>query len=86
MNMVYILISEEKGGVYASMNNMTGQEVVQMFTHEDDAERFRILLEADDKNEDLKVQYTEQETAINNCKVFGYSYTIVDSDEFIIPT
>ena len=35
--MVYILVSEEKGGVYASMNNQTGQKVVQMFKAEDDA-------------------------------------------------
>jgi|AP86_3_1055499.scaffolds.fasta_scaffold294429_2 hypothetical protein len=86
MNLVYILLSEKSGGVYAAMNNMTGQKVVQIFLNEDDAERFRLLLEADDKHQDLEVQCTEQETVINNCKVFGYSYSIIDSDEFIIPT
>ena len=70
---VYILVSEEKGGVYASMNNQTGQKVVQMFKAEDDAERFRLLLEADERDQDLQVQCTEQETVITNCKVFGLS-------------
>lgn len=84
--MVYILVSEEKGGVYATVNNVTNAKVVQMFTVEDDAERFRLLLEADEKEQDLQVQCTEKETVINNCKVFGYSFSIIDSDEFIIPT
>ena len=81
---VYILVSEEKGGVYASMNNQTGQKVVQMFKAEDDAERFRLLLEADERDQDLQVQcIVEQETVITNCKVFGYSYSIIDSDELL---
>ena len=83
--MVYILLSEKSGGVYASASS-DGEKVVQMFKQEDDAERFRLLLEADGKEHDLEVQCTDEDTVVSNCKVFGYRYSIIDSDEFIIPT
>jgi len=81
---IYILLSQKSGGVYASAT-ADGNKVVQMFKHEDDAERFRLWLEADGKDADLTVESTDLDTVVGNCKVFGYSYSIIDSDEFIIP-
>lgn len=82
--MVYILLSEESGGVYAAQAD-DGTKVVQMFAEQDDAERFLTWLEADDKAQDLKVQCTEKESVIGNCQIFGYSYSIIKPNEFVIP-
>lgn len=81
---VYILLSEEKGGVYATSTE-DGIKVVQMFEDSDDAERFRLWLEADGKDEDLVVQETDRESVISNCQMYGYRYSIIKPHEFIIP-
>ena len=55
-----------------------------MFSEEDDAERYAGLLEADDYPE-LEVIEVEENATIKTCEANNYTYTIIDSDDLLIP-
>lgn len=82
---MYILTEKRSGGVYAGFDNFDGQKLVQVFEEEDDAQRYLIHLEAQDYPDKLEVMEVDPEVVAINCNKFGYQYTIVSPDDFIIP-
>tara|TARA_B100001996_G_C18650023_1_gene589031 strand:+ start:1372 stop:1647 length:276 start_codon:yes stop_codon:yes gene_type:complete len=75
--------NKENDGAYA-VERKDGTRILQLFEEEDDAKRYVDLLEADGCP-NMSVYEIEAEQAIAACENFGYNYTIVSSDDFVIP-
>jgi len=81
---MFILTTSRTGGVY-SVTNEHNKKTVQCFQERDDAERYLHLLEADDYKEKLAVLEVDPDVVALNCDNYGYNYTIVTPDDFVIP-
>tara|TARA_B100000902_G_C26629993_1_gene584008 strand:- start:144 stop:398 length:255 start_codon:yes stop_codon:yes gene_type:complete len=81
--MMFILTEKRTGGVYA-VKNKQDVRTVHMFEQEDDAERYRDLLIAED-SPPLELMEIDVESVAINCDKFGYSYSIVQKGDLVIP-
>ena len=66
-------VSDEKGG-----------RVLFLFEEEDDADRYAILLQADE-DRSLAVMEVEEGLAIRTCKLYNYRYAVIKSEDIVIP-
>jgi hypothetical protein len=82
--MMYILVSEKHGGVYA-VNNKDGKRTVQIFEEEDDAVRYYGLLQADNYEDDLEVRECDSDTVAQNCAIYGYNYCFIQPEDIVFP-
>jgi len=85
---MYILTLKDKEGEGAlAVSTQTGDKVLQLFEEYDDAQRYIVLLEADNflDLEPLEPMEIEPEQAIAACERFGYNYVVITSDDFVIP-
>ena len=73
----------DEDGAYA-VRDSYGTKTLYFFQDEDDAERFLILLEADDHPK-MEVVEIDPELAIKTCHEYNYRYAIITPDEFVIP-
>ena len=80
---MFVLTTGKKGGVWSDMNDKN-KKTVHCFEEREDAERYLYLLEADDVT-DLTVMEVDPDIVALNCDNFGYNYTIVTPDDFIVP-
>jgi hypothetical protein len=80
---MYILTDKNTGGVYAVFNK-DRVKTVQVFEEEDDAIRYQELLLANDE-EDLEVMEVELNLVAINCENYGYGYSVITSNDFVIP-
>lgn len=74
---------KEEEGAYAITDDY-GNKTLMMFMEEDDAERYGLMLEAEDFPELVPV-CIDPEHMISVCEHMGNSYTIVTPDELVIP-
>ncbi|ARW57085.1 hypothetical protein [Synechococcus phage S-B64] len=81
---MYILTDKNTGGVYAVFDK-DRVKTVQVFEEEDDAIRYQELLLADDLDDDLEVMEVELSTVAVNCENYGYGYSVITSNDFVIP-
>jgi|TARA_B100000035_G_scaffold15313_1_gene12461 hypothetical protein len=82
---MFVLTDNKSGGVYAVRDDEAMERVVQLFVDKDDAERYYIMLKADEYPRDLSVQEVDEATVKENCRQYGYRFAIIDVDEFVIP-
>ena len=82
---MYILClkGKESEGAYA-VSNGKNERTLLLFAQLEDAERFAILLDADDFPSMSPVE-VDSESMIEMCDSTGYKYTVVAQDELIIP-
>ena len=82
---MYILTvaGKENEGAY-SVKDMEGNHILYLFEEEDDAERYAMMLEERDYPE-MHVLEVEDEIMIKTCKVHGYNYTVITSNDIVIP-
>ena len=73
-----------KEGAYAVRDEID-ENVLYLFVDKDDAIRYAGLLEADD-HPAVNVTEIEDENIIKTCEMMGYKYSIINPDEFVIPT
>lgn len=73
----------EKDGAYA-VSDDSGEQVLYLFEEEDDAVRYAIMLEEDGYPE-MHVIEIEDDIMIKTCELHGYQYTIITSDDIVIP-
>ena len=82
---MYLLTLDKKqeNGAYAVLNRY-GEKVLFMFEEEDDAERYRLMLESD---EDKKMDVIEIDDAlaIMTCKRYNYKYAVITPNDIVIP-
>ena len=77
------LDKRQENGAYAVLNRY-GEKVLFMFEEEDDAERYRLMLESD---EDKKMDVIEIDDAlaISTCKMYNYKYAVITPNDIVIP-
>ena len=82
---MYLLTLDKKqeNGAYAVLNRY-GEKVLFMFEEEDDAERYKLMLESD---EDKKMDVIEIDDAlaISTCKMYNYKYAVITPNDIVIP-
>ena len=73
----------EEDGAF-SIENDDGDKVLLMFEEEDDAIRYAMMLE-DQEDQSMDVVEVDDELAIKTCKIHSYKYTVITSDDIVIP-
>ena len=81
---MYVLTEKQTGGVYA-MQNKQGIHSVHVFEKEDDAIRYHEQLKADSYSKELEILEVDPKVVALNCETYGYAFSIISSDELIIP-
>lgn len=81
---MYILTaSGEEEGAYA-VTNQYGDNVLFIFEEEDDAERYlEMLCNLDYPS--MEVSEVSEDVAIMACEHLGYQYTIITSNDIVVP-
>ena len=74
---------KEDSGAYA-VDDQFGQKVLYLFVEEDDAERYVMMLEEQDYPE-MNILEVEDKLMVKTCENHGYNYTIITSDDIVIP-
>ena len=82
---MYLLTLNQRqdNGAYAVLNRY-GEKVLFMFEEEDDAERYKLLLESDEDNE-MNVIEIDDALAIMTCKRYNYKYAVITPNDIVIP-
>ena len=74
-------------GAYAVQDSY-GDKVLFLFQEEDDAVRYAMMLEDSEQEHSHKkmdVIEVDDAMAIKTCKIHNYKYSIITSDDFVIP-
>ena len=80
---IIAVAGKEREGAY-SVQDSLGNQILYLFEEEDDAERYAMMLEERDYPE-MHVLEVEDEIMIKTCKVHGYNYTVITSNDIVIP-
>ena len=82
---MYLLTLNQKkdNGAYAVLNRY-GEKVLFMFEEEDDAERYKLMLESDEDSE-INVIEIDDALAIMTCKRYNYKYAVITPNDIVIP-
>jgi len=70
-------------GAYA-VQNRYGEKVLFLFEEEDDATRYALMLEDQEKTI-MDVVEVDDELAIKTCKRYNYKYAVITPDDIVIP-
>ena len=82
---MYLLTLNQRqdNGAYAVLNRY-GEKVLFMFQEEDDAERYKLMLESDEDSE-MNVIEIDDALAIMTCKRYNYKYAVITPNDIVIP-
>ena len=83
---MYLLTLKDRrdDGGYAVVNRY-GEKVLFMFEEEDDAERYAMMLNYDEKDTELNVIEIDDALAITTCKRYNYKYAVITPNDIVIP-
>ena len=72
-------------GAYA-VDDGYGDKVLFLFEHEDDAERYAMMLELEKTNySEMDIIEVDDELAIKTCKMHNYKYAVITPNDIVIP-
>ena len=80
---ILTVAGKENDGAY-SVTDDDGNQILYLFEEEDDAVRYALLLENTDYPE-MHVLEVEDEVMIKTCQVHNYNYTVITSNDIVIP-
>ena len=80
---ILTIAGKEKEGAY-SVPDEEGDQILYLFKEEDDAIRYAMMLEEEDYPE-MHVLEVEDEVMIKTCETHGYNYTVITSNDIVIP-
>ena len=80
---ILTVAGKENDGAY-SVTDDDGNQILYLFEEEDDAVRYAIMLENSDYPE-MHVLEVEDEVMIKTCQVHDYNYTVITSNDIVIP-
>ena len=80
---ILTIAGKENDGAY-SVTDDDGNQILYLFEEEDDAVRYAMMLEDSDYPE-MHVLEVEDEVMIKTCQVHNYNYTVITSDDIVIP-
>ena len=82
---ILTLRDKKEQGAYAVQDGH-GNHVLFLFEEEDDAERYAMMLEDDEKyKKQMDVIEVDDELAIKTCRMYNYKYTVITPNDFVIP-
>ena len=70
-------------GAYA-VQDQNGESVLFFFEEEDDADRYAMLLQAQE-DRSLSVIEIEEGLAFRTCKMYNYRYAVIKPEDIVIP-
>ena len=70
-------------GAYAVLNKY-GEKVLFLFQMEDDAERYAMQLN-DEEKKPMKVIEVDDQLAIMTCRRYNYKYAVITPNDIVIP-
>ena len=73
-------------GAYA-VQDSNGDKVLFLFEEEDDAERYKLMLQDLEIDVDHKMDIIEvdDDLAIKTCSMYNYKYAVITPDDLVIP-
>ena len=80
---ILTVAGKENEGAY-SVPTEDGDQILYLFEEEDDATRYAMMLETDDYPE-MHVIEVEDEVMIKTCEIHDYNYTVITSDDIVVP-
>ena len=80
---ILTVAGKENEGAY-SVTDDDGNQILYLFEEEDDATRYAMMLEQEDYPE-MHVIEVEAEVMIKTCEVHDYNYTVITSDDIVVP-
>ena len=83
--MMFLLTLKDRkdDGAYA-VQDRYGEKVLFLFEEEDDATRYALMLEDQEKKE-MEVIEVDDDLAIKTCKVYNYKYAVITPEDIVIP-
>ena len=81
---ILTIAGKERDGAY-SVTDEEGDQILYLFEEEDDALRFAMMLEDDQDYPEMHVIEVEDEVMIKTCEVHDYNYTVITSDDIVVP-
>ena len=81
---ILTVAGKENEGAY-SVRDADGDQILYLFEEEDDALRFAMMLEDDQDYPEMHVLEVEDEVMIKTCEVHDYNYTVITSDDIVVP-
>jgi len=82
--MFVITLKDHPQGIY-SVFNKEEQRIVPLFELQDDAVRYVMQLAEDEENPELQVMNVEPDHIIQACRSQGQKWSIITSDDLIVP-
>ena len=82
--MFVITLKDQPQGIFSVFDEKEDR-IVPLFENPDDAVRYVMQLQTDEENPDLQVVNVEPEQIIHACRAQGQKYSIITTDELIIP-
>ena len=80
---ILTVAGKENDGAY-SVTDDDGNQILYLFEEEDDAVRYALLLESSEYPE-MHVLEVEDEVMVRTCEVHNYNYTVITSNDIVIP-
>ena len=80
---ILTVAGKENDGAY-SVTDDEGSQILYLFEEEDDAVRYAMMLENSDYPE-MHVLEVEDEVMVRTCEVHNYNYTVITSNDIVIP-
>ena len=81
---IIAVAGKEREGAYSVQDGL-GNQILYLFEEEDDATRFAMMLEDDQDYPEMHVIEVEDEVMIKTCEVHDYNYTVITSDDIVVP-
>ena len=81
---ILTVAGKENEGAY-SVTDADGYQILYLFEEEDDAVRYAMMLEDDQDYPEMHVIEVEDEVMIKTCEVHDYNYTVITSDDIVVP-
>ena len=80
------LDSRKDDGAYA-VQDSDGDKVLFLFEEEDDAERYKLMLQdlEIDVNHKMEIIEVDDELAIKTCSMYNYKYAVITPNDLVIP-
>ena len=75
---------KEKEGAF-SVTDDDGDQVLYIFEEEDDAIRYKLMLEEENGFPEMQVLEIDDDLMIKICEIHGHRYTIITSNDIVIP-
>ena len=74
-------------GAFA-VQDSNGDKVLFLFEEEDDAERYKLMLQDEEIDTERTMEIIEvaDDLAIKTCSMYNYKYAVITPDDLVIPT